>query len=76
MPLVEVTLMEGRDPEAIRSLIDRVHHAVVESVGADPAGVRVIIREVPAAHWAAGNVTLAERYAAAPPSAATTENDE
>ncbi|MQY16573.1 hypothetical protein SRB5_67740 [Streptomyces sp. RB5] len=61
MPLVEVTLVEGRSPEAVRTLIDRLHHAVVESVGANPANVRVIVREVPAAHWAAGNETLAER---------------
>ncbi len=65
MPLVEVTMAQGRDAETIRALIDGVHHAVVEAVGVPEASVRVIIREVPATHWAAGNQTLAERHAAA-----------
>ncbi|MQY14517.1 hypothetical protein SRB5_46850 [Streptomyces sp. RB5] len=64
MPLVEVTLAAGRDAATIRTLIDRVHHAVVDAVGAPPANIRVIVREVPPEHWAAGNETLAERYAA------------
>jgi len=64
MPLVEVTLTSGRDEGALRYLIDRVHTAVVDSIGANPENVRVILREVPPTHWAAGNVTLAEREAA------------
>jgi 4-oxalocrotonate tautomerase len=63
MPLVEVTLAEGRTPEQIRSLLHELHEAVVRAVGAAPASVRVIVREVPAAHWSAGDVTLAERRA-------------
>lgn len=61
MPLVEVTLTEGRDPAALRDLIHRVHVAVQESIDADPASIRVIIREVPRTLWAAGDQTLAER---------------
>jgi len=65
MPLVEVTMAQGRAPETIRALIDGVHRAVVDAVGVPDASVRVIVREVPATHWAAGNETLAERAAAA-----------
>jgi 4-oxalocrotonate tautomerase len=61
MPLVEVTLVEGRTPEQLRTLISRLTTAVVDSVGAPKENVRVVLREVPATHWAAGDVTIEER---------------
>jgi 4-oxalocrotonate tautomerase len=61
MPLVEVTLAEGRTPAQIRSLIHELHQAVVRAVDAQPGSVRVIVREVPPTHWAAGDITIAER---------------
>lgn len=61
MPLVEVTLAQGRSPAQLRTLIHELHEAVVRAVDAPPANVRVIVREVPATHWASGDVTLEER---------------
>jgi len=61
MPLVEVTLVEGRTPEQIRALITGLTAAVVAAVDAPRENVRVVVREVPATHWAAGDVTIAER---------------
>ncbi|GAA3597510.1 hypothetical protein GCM10022419_095940 [Nonomuraea rosea] len=61
MPLVEVTLSAGRDPAAIRALIHEVHAAVERSIGSPAQSIRVIVREVPRTHWAAGDETLAER---------------
>src|SRR5689334_15089068 len=61
MPLVEVTLVEGRTPEQLRTLISRLTTAVVDSVGAPKENVRVVLREVPATHWAASDVTIEER---------------
>lgn len=61
MPLVEVTLVEGRSPEQLRALITALTDAVEGSVGAPRSGVRVVLREVPPTHWAAGDVTIAER---------------
>lgn len=55
MPLVEVTLVEGRSAEQLRSLISAVTRAVVETVDAPQENVRVVVREVPATHWAAGD---------------------
>lgn len=60
MPLVDVTIAEGRTPEQVRALIHALHEAVVENAGALPEHVRVIIREVPRTHWATGDVTVAE----------------
>lgn len=61
MPLVEVTLVEGRSASQLRALISNVTDAVATSVGAPLESIRVVVREVPATHWAAGDVTIAER---------------
>jgi len=63
MPLVEITLAQGRTPEQLRALLHEVHAAVVRAVSAPDESVRVVIREVPPTHWSAGDVTLAERRA-------------
>lgn len=64
MPLVDVTITEGRDPAQLRELIAQLHRAVESSLGANPQSIRVIVREVPRSLWAAGGQTLAERDAA------------
>lgn len=66
MPLVEITLVEGRPPERIRALIHEAHEAVRRALAAPAESIRVVVREVPATHWAAGDQTIAERRAAAP----------
>ena len=66
MPLVEVTLAEGRTPAQIRALIHELNEAVVRAIDPAPSSVRVIVREVPTTHWAAGDVTLAERRGPGP----------
>ncbi len=63
MPLVEITLVEGRPPARIRLLISELHQAVVRALDTSPETVRVIVREVPPTHWAAGGVTITERRA-------------
>ncbi len=71
VPLVEITLVQGRTPQKLRALIHEVHAAVVKTIDARPESVRVIVREVPATHWAAGDVTMAERGGTSPEAAAT-----
>ncbi|MGN6609921.1 MAG: 2-hydroxymuconate tautomerase [Jatrophihabitans sp.] len=61
MPFVQVSLREGRTPQQLRALISALTDAVVDSIGAAKDSVRVVITEVPPTHWAAGDVTLAER---------------
>ena len=63
MPLIEVTLVEGRSADQLRALISGLTRAAVEAVDAPVAAVRVVVREVPATHWAAGDETIAERKA-------------
>ena len=64
MPIVEVTLVHGRSPEQLRAMISAVTTAVSETVAAPFESIRVIIREVPTTHFAAGDVTIAERRTA------------
>lgn len=61
MPLIEVTLVEGRPPDKLRLLIAELHAAAVHALAAPPESVRIVVREIPATHWAAGNMTIAER---------------
>jgi 4-oxalocrotonate tautomerase len=65
VPLVEVTLVEGRPPAQLRALITALTDAVESAVAAPRPSIRVVLREVPATHWAAGDVTVAERRSAA-----------
>lgn len=63
MPFVEITIAEGRDPEALRGLLAAVHDAVHSSIGAPEPSIRVVLREVPPEHWLSGGATLAEKAA-------------
>ncbi len=54
MPLVQVTLIEGRAPEAKRALIGALADAVVRTLESPRDSVRVILNEVPAEHWGVG----------------------
>jgi 4-oxalocrotonate tautomerase len=67
VPLIDISIAEGRSPEQLRALIDGVHRVAEETVDAAPENVTVIVREVPHAHWARGNRTIAERAAGADP---------
>lgn len=60
MPIVEITLAEGREPARLRGLIGSVHDAVVDALQVAPERVRVIIREVPRTHLTVAGVTKAE----------------
>lgn len=54
MPIIEVTLIEGRSVEKKVKMVKAVTDAVVESLDAPRDSVRIIIREVPKWHFAAG----------------------
>ncbi len=54
MPIVEITMIEGRTPEAKRRLIAKVTDAIVEAIEAPKDSIRIILREIPALHFGAG----------------------
>jgi 4-oxalocrotonate tautomerase len=61
MPIIDVSLVEGRSPDQLRALVTALIDAAVATIEAPRDSVRVILREVPPTHWAAGDVTVAER---------------
>ena len=56
MPIVDITLIEGRTPEAKTRLIAKVTDAVVEAIAAPRDSVRVILREIPGSHFGVAGV--------------------
>jgi 4-oxalocrotonate tautomerase len=60
MPLIEVSLAQGRSEQQIRTMIHEVHEAVLRTIDTKPEYIRVIVREVPRTHWATGDATLSE----------------
>jgi 4-oxalocrotonate tautomerase len=54
MPIVDITLIEGSTPEQKRALIKEVTDAVERTLNKQRDKIRVILREVPAAHFAVG----------------------
>lgn len=56
MPLVQISLIEGREPGAIRAAIARVTDALEQTLAAPRETIRVIVHEVPATHWGVGGV--------------------
>ncbi len=57
MPIVEITMIEGRTAESKRRLIAKVTDAIEESIAAPRDSIRIILREVPALHFGAGGKT-------------------
>ncbi len=56
MPIIEVTLLEGRSQETKQRLIDALTDAAIDAVGAPRENVRVMIWEIPAHNFAVGGV--------------------
>ncbi len=69
MPIVQITVVEGRDAEDIKRCVKSVARVVHETLGAPLATIRVTVAQVPSAFWAVGDQTRdeidAERQAAA-----------
>jgi 4-oxalocrotonate tautomerase len=56
MPIVEITLIEGRSDEAKVRLHAKVTDAIIEAIDAPRESVRIILREIPALHFGVGGV--------------------
>lgn len=60
MPIVQIHLLEGRTVEQKRKLIAAITDAIVESIDAPRASVRVLIDEMPKEHFGIGGVSAQE----------------
>ncbi len=61
MPLVEISLLAGRDDQMKEDIIREVTDAVVRTSGAPPDAVTVIIRDVPRTDWARAGVPYSKK---------------
>jgi len=52
MPILDVTLLEGRPYEKKRALIKELTDATVRALGVQPEQVRVLIREIHPSNFA------------------------
>lgn len=59
VPLIQMHILEGRSPEVKKLLIQEVTDAVVRTLGANPAAVRVLLYELPPEHWGVGGKSKA-----------------
>ncbi len=52
MAIIDVTILEGRSQEVKNRVMARLTEVLVEELGAKPAQVRVVLREVPGGAYA------------------------
>jgi 4-oxalocrotonate tautomerase len=64
MPIVHITLIEGRDEATVKGCIKEVARTVNRTLGAPLASIRVIVQQVPSSAWAVGDQTRDEIDAA------------
>jgi 4-oxalocrotonate tautomerase len=65
VPVVVITMREGRTDDEVRALASEVTEAVVRTVNVTPDRVRVLVHELPASRIAAGGVLAADAVAKA-----------
>jgi 4-oxalocrotonate tautomerase len=61
MPLVQITMLEGRSAEQKRKLAQRVTDALVEEAGARREAIVVAFHEVSKESYASGGVLMADK---------------
>lgn len=61
MPLVNVHMAEGRDPEAKKALMEAITDAMHQHIGAPRESVRVWINEFPNTDFMAGGELLKDK---------------
>ena len=54
MPIIDITLLEGRDLATKKALMREVTDAVEKSLGAPRESIRVLVRDVPRSHYSVG----------------------
>jgi 4-oxalocrotonate tautomerase len=64
MPVIQISLVEGRDEESIKRCIKEVARTVHQTLGAPLSTIRVVVQQVPPSHWGVGDQTRDEIDAA------------
>lgn len=61
MPIINVTLIEGRSDEVIEGFMKNVARTASESLNAPLESVRVIVQQVPPSRFAVGDKLKSEK---------------
>ncbi len=56
MPIIDITLLEGRDLATKKILMREVTDAVEKSLGSPRSSIRVLVRDVPKSHFSVGGI--------------------
>lgn len=59
MPILDISLIEGRTPAQKAALIRELTDVVERVLGVPRESVRVLLRELPAENWGVGGVSKA-----------------
>ncbi len=61
MPMVQITMLEGRTAEQKRKLAQRITDALVEEAGTNREGIMIAFHEVSKESYASGGVLMADK---------------
>ncbi|MER1986247.1 MAG: 4-oxalocrotonate tautomerase [Solibacillus sp.] len=61
MPLIQLTIVEGRSPEKKEELIAELTETIHRVIDAPYENIRVSINEIPAAHWGIAGKSIQKR---------------
>jgi 4-oxalocrotonate tautomerase len=60
MPIIQVTMLEGRDQETIETCMRNIAHSVQKSLGVPLTSIRIVVNEVPKNRFAVGDTLKSE----------------
>ena len=60
MPIVQISMIQGRTPEKKEQLIRKVTEAIIEVLKVPPDRVRIVLNEVPKENLGYGGVPLSK----------------
>jgi 4-oxalocrotonate tautomerase len=61
MPMVQVTMLQGRTPEQKRNIAKRITDALVEEAGARREGITIAFHEVSKESYASGGELMSDK---------------
>jgi 4-oxalocrotonate tautomerase len=61
MPMVQITMLEGRTTEQKRKLAQRITDALVEEAGTKREGIMIAFHEVSKESYASGGVLIVDK---------------
>lgn len=61
MPTIRVEMFEGRTPEQKKNLVKALTQACVETIGAKPESVDILLFDIKPGEWATGGELWSEK---------------